>query len=243
MSTQDPDPYARLFRDDPIDAQPIEVQEIVDVVDDAEVVAPARDVPAMDPGTGRLFRSVGAAAVPDAIPALTSSQAGRLKSVRDREQDVMRIETIRPDVIVDEEPPPIPVEYAPRELEPSVGREGRVTGIGVYVGVIGLTSVIALGQVLIFGGQPGWMAGVALVLVSIAAALGVRRSDDVTAIIAPPLAFAVVALTVGQISGAGDTLTSRAVTAFFILGNNWMWIVGATVAALVIVALRRRRSS
>ncbi len=243
MSTQDPDPYARLFRDDPIDVQPIEVQEIVDVVDDAEDVAPAREVPAMDPGTGRLFRSVGAAAVPDAIPALTSSQAGRLKSVRDREQDVLRIETIRPDVIVDEEPPPIPIEYAPRELEPSVGHEGRVTGIGVYVGVIGLTSVIALGQVLIFGGQPGWMAGVALVLVSIAAALGVRRSDDVTAIIAPPLAFAVVALTVGQISGAGDTLTSRAVTAFFILGNNWMWIVGATVAALVIVALRRRRSS
>jgi hypothetical protein len=121
-------------------------------------------------------------------------------------------------------------------------REGRITAIGVYVGVIGLTTLIAFGEVLIFGGQPDWITGVALVAVSIAAALGVRRKDDFTAVFAPPLAFLVVAVTAGQLNGVGSTLTSRAIAAFFVLGYNWMWIVGATLAALVIVVLRRRRT-
>ena len=244
MSTQDPDPYARLFRDEPPSqaaddavAQELVVQEIVEY-----------DIESVDPESGRLFRSVGAAAIPEAIPALTSSQAGRLRTVRNREErgpdhEIMRIETIRPDVIIEEDLPPIPIEYAPREPEPSVGREGRITAIGVYVGVIGLTTLIAVGEVLVFGGQPNWIAGAALVAVSAAAAIGVRRKDDLTAVFAPPLAFLVVALTAGQINGAGDSITSRAVAAFFILGYNWMWIVGATLAALVIVVLRRRRAS
>ena len=211
--------------------QEVAVQEIVEY-----------DIESVDPESGRLFRSVGAAAIPEAIPALTSSQAGRLRTVRDRDDDAMRVETIRPDPIpaaVAIEPS---VEYAPREPEIASPREGRITAIGVYIGVIGLTTLIALGQVVVFGGQPNWIAGAALVAVSVAAAIGVRRKDDLTAVFAPPLAFLVVALTAGQINGAGDSLTSRAVAAFFVLGYNWMWIVGATLAALVIVVLRRRRA-
>lgn len=211
--------------------QEVAVQEIVEY-----------DIESVDPESGRLFRSVGAAAIPEAIPALTSSQAGRLRTVRDRDDDAMRVETIRPDPIpaaVAIEPS---VEYAPREPEIASPREGRITAIGVYIGVIGLTTLIALGQVVVFGGQPNWIAGAALVAVSVAAAIGVRRKDDLTAVFAPPLAFLVVALTAGQVNGAGDSLTSRAVAAFFVLGYNWMWIVGATLAALVIVVLRRRRA-
>lgn len=211
--------------------QEVAVQEIVEY-----------DIESVDPESGRLFRSVGAAAIPAAIPALTSSQAGRLRTVRDRDDDAMRVETIRPDPIpaaVAIEPS---VEYAPREPEIASPREGRITAIGVYIGVIGLTTLIALGQVVVFGGQPNWIAGAALVAVSVAAAIGVRRKDDLTAVFAPPLAFLVVALTAGQVNGAGDSLTSRAVAAFFVLGYNWMWIVGATLAALVIVVLRRRRA-
>ncbi|MFM8515816.1 MAG: DUF6542 domain-containing protein [Actinomycetota bacterium] len=243
MSTQDPDPYARLFRDDPpapvVDdgvIQEVVVQEIV------EIEQPDEPVRAADDESGRLFRSAGAAALPEAIPALTSSQASRLRTVRDRDQDAMRVEAIRPD--------PIPVavvaeptrEYAPREPDVETGREGRITAVGVYVGVIGLTTLIAFGEVLIFGDQPNWITGVALVAVSVAAALGVRRRDDFTAVFAPPLAFLVVALTAGQLNNVGTTMTSRAVAAFFVLGYNWMWIVGATLAALVIVVLRRRRT-
>lgn len=263
VSTQDPDPYARLFRDDASDeaspdvAQNIEIQEIVEIDDVDEVpwssddvvvqeieVVQEQAIPAVDPGTGRLFRSVGATGVPEAIPALTSSQAGRLRSVRSDESQSVGVQTIRPDAAPPAEPgvESAPREYAPREPEIARPREGRITALGVYAGVIGVPTLIAFGQVLILGGPPGWITGAALVVVSIAAALSVRRSDDVTAIIAPPLAFLVVALTAGQVSGAGDTLTSRAVAAFFVLGYNWMWIVGATLAALVIVALRRRRA-
>lgn len=244
MSTQDPDPYARLFRDEPpahaLDDGAIHevvVQEIV------EIEEPAEPAPGVDDESGRLYRSAGAIALPEAIPALTSSQVSRLRTVRDREQDAMRVETIRPDpipvVTVSETPL---VEYAPRDPEVEVGREGRITAIGVYVGVIGLTTLIAFGEVLIFGDQPNWITGVALVAVSIAAALGVRRRDDFTAVFAPPLAFLVVALTAGQLNNTGTTITSRAIAAFFVLGYNWMWIVGATLAALVIVVLRRRRA-
>jgi hypothetical protein len=154
----------------------------------------------------------------------------------------MHVETIRPDPLPAVAVLETPIEYAPREPEVESPREGRITAIGVYVGVIGLTTLIAFGEVLIFGGQPDWITGVALVAVSIAAALGVRRRDDFTAVFAPPLAFLVVAVTAGQLNGVGSTLTSRAIAAFFVLGYNWMWIVGATLAALVIVVLRRRRA-
>lgn len=241
MSTDEPDPYARLFRDEPPSetAQQIDIQEIIEV--DALAASPMPQVVDV-PDTGRLFRSVGAAAIPEAIPALTSSQMGRLRTVSQGDVDVVGVDTALSSAEPAPDVSPAPAEYGPRESVVRPRREGRITAIGVYAGVIGLTTLIAIAQVLIFGGQPGWMAGAALVIVSIAAALGVRRSDDSTAIIAPPIAFLVVALTAGQINGAGETLTSRAVAAFFVLGNNWMWIMGATLAALVIVALRRRRS-
>ena len=63
------------------------------------------------------------------------------------------------------------------------------------------------------------------------------------AIIVPPVAFLVAALTAGQlfIGSAEGSLLNRAVVAFFTLADNWFWILGATAAALVIVLVRRRR--
>lgn len=242
VSTQDPDPYARLFRDDP-PAQVVDDGVIQDVVvqEIVEIEQPVEDARVVDDASGRLFRSVGAAAAPESIPALTSSQASRLRTVRDRVDD-SALESITPEPTSPATMTEEPREYAPREPVVEVAREGRITAIGVYVGVIGLTTLIAFGEVLIFGDQPNWITGVALVAVSIAAALGVRRRDDFSAVFAPPLAFLVVALTAGQLNNVGTTMTSRAVAAFFVLGYNWMWIVGATLAALVIVVLRRRRA-
>ncbi len=245
MSTQDPDPYARLFRDDPPAQladdgviQDVVVQEIVEILERDETPEPFRVV---NDEAGRLFRSAGAEAIPEAIPALTSSQASRLRTVRERENAAVLVEMNDPDsvALVTESPR----EYAPREPEEETLHPGRITAIGVYIGVIGLTTLIAFGEVLIFGDQPNWITGAALMAVSIAAALGVRRRDDFTAVFAPPLAFLVVALTAGQLNNVGTTMSSRAVAAFFVLGYNWMWIVGATLAALVIVVLRRRRTS
>jgi len=76
--------------------------------------------------------------------------------------------------------------------------------------------------------------------VSIVAAFVVRTRDGLHAIFAPPIAFLVAALTAGQVEVNATDVSNRAVVVFFLLGNNWPWIIGATAAALVIVALRRR---
>jgi hypothetical protein len=62
----------------------------------------------------------------------------------------------------------------------------------------------------------------------------------VNAIFAPPIAFFLAAITAGQVDLNAADVSGRLVAVFFLLGANWIWIVGSTVAALVIVALRRR---
>ena len=83
----------------------------------------------------------------------------------------------------------------------------------------------------------------ALLIASVYAALSVRRADDTVAMIVPPLAFVVAALTAGQINiGAVEgSLFNRAAVVFFTLAENWVWIIVATLAAAVIVLVRRKR--
>jgi hypothetical protein len=118
---------------------------------------------------------------------------------------------------------------------------GSLTALGVYAVTTGVTVILAFGETLFFGGEPGIITGIGLLIVSIFAAFAVRTSDGVHAIFAPPIAFLVASLTAGQLDVTSAGMTSRAVVVFFLLGNNWVWIVGSTAAALVIVALRRRR--
>ena len=117
---------------------------------------------------------------------------------------------------------------------------GSLTGLGVYAVTIGVTLILAFGETLVFGGEPGVITGIGLLVVSIFAAFAVRTYDGIHAIFAPSIAFFVVTLTAGQVGINATGLTSRAVVVFFLLGGNWIWIVGSTAAALVIVALRRR---
>lgn len=118
---------------------------------------------------------------------------------------------------------------------------GSLTALGVYAVTVGVTVILAFGETLFFGGEPGLIAGIGLLIVSIFAAFAVRTSDGIHAIFAPPIAFLVASLTAGQLGVTSTGITGRAVVVFFLLGGNWIWIVGSTAAALVIVALRRRR--
>ena len=117
---------------------------------------------------------------------------------------------------------------------------GSLTALGVYAVTIGVTVILAFGETLFFGGEPGVITGIGLLVVSVFAAFAVRTNDGIHAIFAPPIAFLVACLTAGQVGITATGLTGRAVVVFFLLGGNWIWIVGSTAAALVIVALRRR---
>lgn len=135
--------------------------------------------------------------------------------------------------------PPVRSERQ-RDANPSYGGSGSLTGLGVYAVTIGVTLILALGETFFFGGRPGVITGIGLLAVSIFAAFAVRTNDGMHAIFAPAIAYLIVTLTAGQIGITGSGFTSRAIVVFFLLGSNWIWIVGATAAALVIVALRRR---
>jgi hypothetical protein len=277
----DPD-FAALFRpdDDPVVAaddepnfEPI-VDPVVDpraeATDHGEVVedvahdsepppGAAAAVAAQDPvaDTGRLFRSQGVVDHDEAVLALTSDHAGRLRTLVRRDETVLPDAGPVDDALIDAgDGQVLDVDGAEPVVAATTGRRGRrrrsaapghrargITGGAVYLIVIGVTLLVAFANVLIAGGTVGWPTGLALVISSVYAALTVRREDDTVAIIVPPVAFLIAALTAGQlfIGSAEGSILNRAVVAFFTLADNWIWIIGATAAALVIVLVRRRR--
>ncbi len=229
------DPYAALFRPEPEPAPEPEPEPVLELE-----LAPA---PMPVPATGRLFRSVGASAVEGVVPAISASQAGKLRSMVPASTP-----TPPPVVIVpDSEPPAAAVASVvtidgPSEVAVKARGRGSLTGMGVYAVVLGVTVAVAFVNVTLFGPDVNAITGVALAVSSVIAALLVRRADDVTAIIAPPLAFGLAAITAAQIGLTSTTLANRFITAFFTLGNNWYWVIGSTLAAMAIIAVRRRKS-
>lgn len=286
VSTHEPDPFERLFRDpatptpdpdpeifeaaeveepaseqralDEVVISEVEVNEVfVDDPSPNESLEIMESEPAASDREGRLYRSVGAEQIPEAIPALTTSQAGRLRTVKNggsRATDHGAPEIVRisedvaapGSVLVVEEmalaSPPIE-EFAPRPA-PITGnkKDGKLTALGVYALVLLVPTIVALLQAFIFGSAPNVITGIVMIIVAAVAALLVRGADDFTAIIAPPIGFLLITLTAGQINLNASSITGRLVDVFFTLGNNWMWIVGSTGIALLIVALRRRRA-
>jgi hypothetical protein len=214
------------------------------------VVVPADPVA----DTGRLFRSQGVADHDEAVLALASDRAGRLRTL-ERRDDAVLVD-VGPVDARDDEDGSTAAAGSESVVAEKRGRRGRrpraaeaghrsrgITGGAVYIIVIGVTVLVGFANALLASGSIGWPTGLALVISSVYAALTVRRQDDVVAIIVPPVAFLVAALTAGQlfIGSAEGSLLNRAVVAFFTLADNWFWIIGATAAALVIVLVRRRR--
>ena len=232
----------------------------------------ASSAPAPAPDGSRLFRSRGAPERDDAITAVGSLQALRLKTMSrsgdpETNRDLDDPAAYPPAGADDLLPaPPLPVASsgepapalavmsapAPAPSQPAAPERprrsartekpssGSLTGLGVYAVTIGVTVILAFGETMFFGGELGLITGIGLVVVSIVTAFVVRTRDGLHAIFAPPIAFLVAALTAGQMGVTATDTSSRAVVVFFLLGNNWPWIIGATAASLVIVALRRR---
>jgi hypothetical protein len=224
---------------------------------------PAQPIVAADPiaDTGRLFRSQGVTGHEDTVLALASDHNGRLRTLQRRDDKAVQpdAEPLPPHEAIDVAVTGAAVAtdaqddaVAPtsrrrgrrqRSSSPSGHRARGISGGAVYLIVIGVTVLVAFANVLLADGKVGWPTGVALVVSSVYAAITVRREDDTVAIIVPPVAFLIAALTAGQLSigSAEGSILNRAVVAFFTLADNWYWIIGATMASLVIVLVRRRR--
>lgn len=128
----------------------------------------------------------------------------------------------------------------PRRSKTIRSRQGNLTALGVYVIVSVTALILAFIQTLLLSSGPGLLAGIGLMLVSVFCAFAVRRDDALAAVFAPAIAFLLVALTAGQIGTTARDVPERAVVIFELLGSNWVWIIGSTVAALIVVTLRRR---
>lgn len=258
-------PSAADVADDVL-VEDVVVEEIIE--ESAEVEAEPTPLPPADPLAGRLFRSRGAPETADAVTAIGSMQARRLRTMARANEPMPVPEIVEEVAVVEEMPAPAFPEPASGEPAPALqvmnrpvaapatperepadsrrpadrGTSGSLTGLGVYAVTTGVTVILAFGQVLFFGGTIGAIAGIGLLVVSVFAAFAVRVRDSLNAIFAPPIAFLIATLTAGQVGVNANGLSGRAVEVFFLLGENWMWIIGSTVAALIIVALRRRFS-
>lgn len=251
--------YADLFRpEDLSDSQP-------DSQSDSQPEPPVGQMgenSAEPSETGRIFRSQGAAENTEAILAIPLSRSGRLKTLERHSVETKVIENRdREDTPHEAGPSPIvinPREVVIEESRPKKSRqsrqartpdEGRQSALGtlsapwIYGITIGVTFVFGLGSVLIFGGEPGILSGIGLVLVSVFVSFAVRSEDDIHAVFAPAIAFFIMTITAGQIDVSDTSIVNRIISVFFILGSNWLWIIGSTIVALTIVALRRRAAS
>ncbi|MFM9050092.1 MAG: DUF6542 domain-containing protein [Actinomycetota bacterium] len=209
--------------------------------------------------TGRLFRSLRADgdAASGAVPALSLDQAVSLKTVTLGDGGFgaaapVPIVTPSPaeDAFLDDPVADAAVADAAVAGTTYVGgRRGAhaapgIRASGVWLVVIGVTVLVAFADVIVVG-TVNWITGVALLAASIYGAFMVRKDDWPIAVIAPPLAMFLAVITAGQLTlgPISDFLVNEALMILITLGDNVLWVFGATVAALVIVLVRRSRWS
>lgn len=235
------DPYASLFR--PPEPEP-ELAEIVEVVSQPE---PEPEPVQTSSETGRVFKSLGVLGHEEALIAIPAHKAGKLRTLtRDSQHhtDVIPV-TSSPDSGSKQVGPPSPRvrNQRARETQTGTARPGFIGSLSapwVYAITIGVTFIFGLGDVLIFGGLPGFLSGLGLLLATIFVSFAVRQSDDIHVIYAPAIAFFLMAITIGQLNVTSNSLIDRFIEVFFSLGRNWIWILGSTAFALTVVAVRRR---
>lgn len=196
-----------------------------------------------DAPTGRLFRSSGAPETA-AIPALKPDQRSKLRTVQIRTD----APAAAADATVTSSTTPAAPEARMARSERRSTRDRESTAgpgmrpLAVFIVVVGGSLIVGALDVLLGAGLgPIW--GMALVLLAGLAGARVRRGDGVYAVTAPAIAALAAVLTVAQfdLGGSAGSLFDRVVVAFFALGDNWLWIAGATALAGLLVAIRSRR--
>lgn len=203
--------------------------------------------------TGRLFRSQGVTDRPDAVLALESGRFSRLRTLERGDTEPTQDPSDMAVAALLVEPTPEPTSGEPMPSRETTGSSARrprhrasgrgASGLIVSGVVIAITVIIGFANAALGGGSLGWPTGLALLVSSVYGAIAIRRDDDTIAFLIPPVAFLIAALTAGQLfldSGEGS-LINRGVIVFFSLADNWLWILGSTLIALVIVLVRRRR--
>ena len=112
-----------------------------------------------------------------------------------------------------------------------------------YAIVIGATFVAGLASALLLGSGTGLLTGLVLLIASALVAVRVRMPDAAVAVIAPPIAFFIACVTVGQIGlSASAGVTGRLLDVIFMLSSGWYWVLGPAAVALGIVIWRRWRA-
>ncbi len=258
--------YASLFR--PEDLEP-EVEPEAEAQPEAEPASEPEPEPELDAelplpvpvattsvDTGRLFRSQGVTGNEVAVLALDHN--GRLRTLTRTDDDPSlpvrvnsAVTATGTGLVVDEVVVPEDGEVtdsrgdrrrhrATRAIEPS---SPGISAGAVYLIVIGVTVIVGMINAWLGDGELGFPTGLALLVSSVYCALRVRREDDVVAIIIPPIAFFLAAITAGQLfrGATGGGLLNRAQLVFFTMSYNWYWVIGTTVIVVVIVLVRRRK--
>jgi hypothetical protein len=251
----------------PAEQQPGPDQPVIAEPAPAPVATPAVAARQPQADTGRLFRSQGVADRPDTVLALDAGRFSRLRTLERTDTSTppdpsdTAVAALLLDSAVDasigEPMPSAEFPAAPgrrlgrREKGPRAPRAGSpapsgrgASGLVISLLVILVTVAVGFADAILSDGDLGWPTGAALLLTSVFGAFAVRRDADSIAFLIPPVAFLIATLTAGQLfldSGEGS-LVNRAVIVFFTLAANWIWILGSTLAALIIVLVRRRRS-
>ncbi len=144
--------------------------------------------------------------------------------------------------------PPMTTQYAtnPSVIDPSgiptqAASESGLGTWGVALLVGGITTIVGFID-MTMNREFTWFTGIAFVIASILGAVLVRPRDLWTAVITPPLAFLFALLIAGQpttITGTGSLLIREVSLVGTGLAFNAPFIFGGTIAALIVVLIRR----
>jgi hypothetical protein len=187
--------------------------------------------------TGRLFRSIGAQgpSASGAIPAIDAPATG----LRSLAESVGTTVTPLGTTVTPLGTSPVPDDGI-RGDETGAQRARGLSSPAVWLLVVGVTLAAGIVDAFIGASMLGWLTGMALLIVSMTAAIAVRLDERWTAVVAPPLAFLAATLIAGQrgLVGTGNLLVREGFMIFANLSANAPWIVGSFLIALVIVLLR-----
>jgi hypothetical protein len=129
----------------------------------------------------------------------------------------------------------------PDAPEASPRPESGLSTIPVFLIIFGITTAVGLVDMYL-NRQFTYLTGASFVIASIIGALIVRPRDLWTAVISPPIAFLAALIVAGQpttITGTGSLILREASLIGTGLAFNAPFVFGGTIAALIIVLIRR----